>query len=77
MRKLALFLAIFLLPSLVLGAVLAKEIKSYEYIAQIYTPDQKTMYVYKFNDNLVDCYVSYSSFSQNSSSQSISCVKVR
>lgn len=75
MKKLIIALVI-LLPLATFGATqLVKEIKSYEFVAQVLTEDAKSVKVYKFEDTKYTCYIAYTSGWTNGNNTNISCVK--
>lgn len=75
MKKLIIALVV-LTPFVTFGAVqIAKEIKSYDFVASIQTVKGNSTYIYKFEDKTVDCYVSVAEFGGSGLDQSISCVK--
>lgn len=75
MKKLIIGLLI-LTPFITFGATqIAKEIKSWDFVAQIQTVKGDNVMIYKFEDKLNDCYVSTMYFGTSGATQSISCVK--
>lgn len=80
MKKALIISAVFLLPLATFGATQAvKEIKSYDFVAQVLTDDAKNVKVFKYEDtaNKTNCYIAYTSGWTNGNNTNISCVVVK